>query len=224
MDSITFSYDQDQKHLSIVGQDITEIPSDFIHANETTQLSLNFNQITVISNLESFVNLKSLVLDNNELSSGGHEFPVMTMLENLFVNNNNIENLETFLQCLEGKVPSLTYLSMLKNSCCPNYFTGKGSNDYQRYRYTVVSYLPTLQLLDSAPVTEEERERGAHYRNLARPDSSQYQKRYTPTIDPGKALPESLSRESRTRVGVTKREYTGRESEGNRFIRDQDLG
>jgi len=67
---------------------------------------------------------------------------------------------------LEGKVPKLTYLSLLKNECCPNYFIiDKDSSEFETYRYTVLAYIPTLLVLDTDPVTEGERIKSELYRN-----------------------------------------------------------
>ena len=78
---------------------------------------------------------------------------------------------------------------MLKNPACPNYFIGKDSDDYQRYRYSVllviVAYhyyryyvlhrLKKLKFLDSTPVSSKERkeaERVGPYSLPAKPDDS----------------------------------------------------
>lgn len=49
-----------------------------------------------------------------------------------------IDNLDLFLNAIHDKFPNLKYLSMLKNPCCPNYFVGKDSQAYQRYRYALI--------------------------------------------------------------------------------------
>ena len=84
------------------------------------------------SNLEKFKDLEHLVLDNNELSEG--QFPLLPKLHTLCVNNNKIEDLDTFVDNIKENLPSLKYLSMLKNPACPNFFSGKRDDDYTRYR------------------------------------------------------------------------------------------
>jgi hypothetical protein len=100
--------------------------------------------------------LTSLVLDNNALPSGV-QLPPLPHLTTLWVNNNQIADLELFLTHIRQRCPALTYLSMLKNAACPNFFTGKPSEDYRRYRQTVLSFFPNLRFLDASPVSDAER-------------------------------------------------------------------
>ncbi len=92
------------------------------------------------------------------------------------------------MDCVVKSFPNLTYLSMLKNPACPNYFTGKDSDDYKRYRfvplsthhspitrYYVLFRLPKLKFLDSTPVSAEERKQAGKvgsYAVIAKPDES----------------------------------------------------
>jgi hypothetical protein len=46
---------------------------------------------------------------------------------------------------------------MMKNPACPNYFTGKDSDDYRRYRQFVLARLSKLKFLDASAVTASER-------------------------------------------------------------------
>jgi len=209
-------------HLSIIEQNIQSIPPELgqTYGDKTFQLYIIENKIKNVSHLENFKNLKSLTLDNNCIVSDGNEFPLIESLETLFVNSNEINQLEIFLDCIENQFPNLIYLSMLKNPCCPNYFVGKGSSEYQKYRHTVLSRFPKLLFLDATPVTEEERQSGLQYRNtVARPDPSQYQKKVDVIIPIEKALPVTDNfGQHTTKVGKVKVTYRGDESEGNRFI------
>ncbi len=38
------------------------------------------------------------------------------------------------MDCITKAFSNITYLSMLKNPACPNFFTGKDFDDYKRYR------------------------------------------------------------------------------------------
>lgn len=96
------------------------------------------------------------MLDNNALPSGV-QLPPLPHLTTLWVNNNEIADLELFLAHIRQRCPALTYLSMLKNAACPNFFTGKPSEDYRRYRHTVLSFFPNLRFLDASPVSDAER-------------------------------------------------------------------
>jgi predicted DNA-binding transcriptional regulator YafY len=47
---------------------------------------------------------------------------------------------------------------MLKNDACPNFFNGGTAEQYEDYRLFVLSRLTNLTVLDSTPVTQQERE------------------------------------------------------------------
>ena len=104
-----------------------------------------------------FPQLESLVADSNEVHEAGLEDVVRPQLTTLSVNGNQIADLAVFLADVGRAFPALTFLSMLKNPCCPNFFTGKDQEDYRRYRLYVISVLPGLRFLDSTRVTDEER-------------------------------------------------------------------
>jgi hypothetical protein len=111
-----------------------------------------------VEHLDAFSgSLTSLVLDNNELTSASLRLPPLPALTTLWVNNNKIADLDEFLAHVRAQCPAITYLSMLKNAACPNFFTGKPSEDYHRYRRHVLSVLPSLRFLDASPVTDAER-------------------------------------------------------------------
>lgn len=123
--------------------------------------------------------------------------------------------------------PKLNYLSMLKNPCCPNYFVGKDSAAYQKYRYSVLARIPTLKFLDASPITAEERVEAQKIASAtARPDQSQYGRGSAdgPVIEESNALPPTdPNAKAPTTFGVAKYVYYGRQSEGNRFIVDSQL-
>jgi leucine-rich melanocyte differentiation-associated protein len=138
-----------------------------------------------------------------------------------------IESIEIFVEAIQDKFPNLKHLSLLRNPCCPNYFVGKDSAAYQKYRFYVAARLPNLKYLDSSPVTDKERLEGnKSYARVARPDPSQYQKKAEdPVIEESLGLPvdDPASQQKKTTYGVTRYVYVGRQSEGNRFIVDQQL-
>uniref|UniRef100_A0A6B2LHR9 U2A'/phosphoprotein 32 family A C-terminal domain-containing protein n=1 Tax=Arcella intermedia TaxID=1963864 RepID=A0A6B2LHR9_9EUKA len=214
--------------MSIVGEDITEIPDNIgeKYGPQAKELAVTFCRLTKINNLEKFSELNSLVLDNNEISCDNNVFPSLPHLETLWVNNNNIQNLDRFLSSVRGKLPNLKYLSMLKNPCCPNYFVGKGSNDYKQYRAEVLKELPTLKFLDSSPITPEEIKTADQLRTeIRRPSPSEYEKHAEEAAVPEeKALPKEVDPATdKASFGRTKYIYYGRQSEGNRFIVDKNL-
>lgn len=141
-------------------------------------------QHSKIENIERFTRLQSLVLDNNSIESlasitdesGSSMSKQCTQhLETLWLNNNRLMDLDEVLDVLADKsrFPRLSYLSLLKNPCCPNEFTGGDTDDYQRYRYYVLWRLKGLKFLDSRQVTPEERreaEKRGQFCKVAKPD------------------------------------------------------
>jgi len=218
-------------HLSLLGLNLTTLAAEHgqQYGSAACQLDLSYNQLQTVDNLHLFPNLHSLVLDNNTLESDPH-FPTNLHLQTLWVNNNNISDLKVFMDCVLKAFPNLTYLSMMKNPACPNFFTGGDSDDYQRYRFYVLYRLTHLKFLDASPVTEKERKEAARvgpYMITAKPDTnsaprSQQQSSLTDAIAP---LPEDLQAEGKgpARFGMTTYVYYGKHSEGNRFILNEDL-
>jgi hypothetical protein len=221
-------------HLSLVGLDLVYVPPHIgeKYGERVKQLDLSYNAIENLNNLERFMHLNSLVVDNNNLESE-ENFPKIEGLKTLSVNNNKITDLKKFLDIVKEKFPNLTYLSMLKNPACSNEFTGRDDDDYQRYRYYVLYTLRGLRFLDSREVVEEERKEalrvGPHCLP-ARPDPSQYRRAATPPEkDPDSGavpeLPPDLKQEGvgKASFGLSNYVYYGRQSEGNRFIVNEDL-
>jgi len=221
-------------HLSLVGLDLVSVPPHLgeKYGGTVKQLDLSYNNIEKLDHLERFVNLNALVVDNNSLINEDN-FPKMECLKTLSVNNNKIVDLKKFLEIVKEKFPNLTYLSMLKNPACTNEFTGRDSDDYQRYRYYVLHTLRGLKFLDSREVAEDERKEALRVGHLclpARPDPSQYKRASTPDKgDPDAAavseLPQDLKQEGvgKASFGLSNYVYYGRQSEGNRFIVNDDL-
>jgi len=221
------------EHLSAIGQNLTDIPSHLgdKYGDGVKQLDLSYNSIRKITNIEKFKQLTSLVLDNNQLE-GAQDFPSIPTLQTLWVNNNQIADIKGFLDCVVKSFPNLTYLSMLKNPACPNYFTGKDFDDYRRYRYYVLFRLNKLKFLDSSPVSTEEKKQAAKvgsYAVIAKPDDSLYNKKVAEQnshLEQFPSLPDTTTHESKVgpaRIGVSTTVYLGVNSEGNRFILNEHL-
>jgi len=227
------SYTESEQHLSVVGQDLEEMPASLAqqYGDKAKRLDLSYNRIRDLSALGSFLSLDSLVLDYNNIEDDP-VLPSIPSLRTLSLNSNNIENLEVFLPLVSKAFPSLTFLSLLKNPACPNELTGKDQDDYRRYRIFVVFRIPTLKFLDSSPVTDWERNEAKRVGHLTgivvRPKEEAYKQ--TPEPDPEaeniKALPDelrSLEKTGGASFTKTKYVYVGRQSEGNRFILNEDL-
>jgi len=108
---------------------------------------------------------------------------------------------------------------------------GKDQDDYQRYRYYVLFKMQRLKFLDSSPVSAAEKKEAARVGKfsgtIARPDPTQYQKKFDEEKDNViKALPSDLrpiEAPSGASFGTNKYVYYGRQSEGNRFITNEEL-
>lgn len=99
--------------------------------------------------MDRFSKLVSLVVDNNEITHLT-DFPYLPSLTTLWLNNNKIEDLEDALENI-SHLP-LKSVSFLKNPCCP---TDEVEN--QLYRYTILSKLPSVIVLDTHQVSVVER-------------------------------------------------------------------
>ncbi|CAM4602012.1 unnamed protein product [Caretta caretta] len=142
-------------------------------------------------------------------------------------------DLESLLDHLADVVPSLEYLSLLGNMACPNELVSKDKDedDYQRYRYFVLHKLTNLKFLDTRKVTKWEREeallRGA-FMKVVKPMDAKASSSDTASVSPEThytPLP-SGSRDLTNHRGVLGKcryVYYGKHSEGNRFIRDDQL-
>lgn len=192
-------------------------------------------------------------MDSNRLVAQQSKLPRLDALATLCVNDNDIANLEQWLSCVTAAFPNLTYLSMLKNPACPNYFTGKDQQDYARYRLYVVHRLPALKFLDSSPVSAQERaeaKRVGHLMRVARPAEAlaqpksaegllvatkteeEQQKQVAGDGDNGAAEGDNDGDDDATvpapgrgkaSFGVSRYYYQGKQSEGNRFITNEEL-
>lgn len=106
--------------------------------------------------LRYFKNLETLILDGNQITCHT-KFPKLPNLYYLWVNKNDIDNLALFIDKLVIACPELRHLSMLGNDACPNYLNGGTPKQYRDYRLYVINRLKKLSIVDSSPVTEEER-------------------------------------------------------------------
>nr|XP_019601547.1 PREDICTED: leucine-rich repeat-containing protein C10orf11 homolog isoform X2 [Rhinolophus sinicus] len=181
-----------------------------------------------LEGLSAFGGLEELILDNNLLGND-LVLPGLPRLHTLSLNKNQITDLECLLDHLAEVTPALEYLSLLGNVACPNELVSleKDEEDYKRYRCFVLHKLPNLKFLDARTVTRQEREealvRGA-FMKVVKPKVSS---------DSAAASPEchytplpSASRDLTSHRGVLGKcryVYYGKNSEGNRFIRDDQL-
>nr|XP_060625094.1 leucine-rich melanocyte differentiation-associated protein [Anolis sagrei ordinatus] len=219
--------------VSYIGQDCKKIP-EFLgrkYGNIAKRLDLSFNLLKSLEGLETFSGLEELILDNNLLGND-LQLPRLPHLHTLTLNKNQITELESLLDHLSEVVPALEYLSLLGNTACPNELVckDKDEGDYQRYRYFVLHKLANLKFLDSRKVSKTEREeaivRGA-FMKIVKPMDTKVstdgasispQMNYTPLPSGSRDLTNH-----RGVLGKCRYVYYGKHSEGNRFIRDDQL-
>ncbi|XP_035883439.1 leucine-rich melanocyte differentiation-associated protein isoform X1 [Phyllostomus discolor] len=220
----------DSQEVSYIGQNCREIPDhlgrDYGHFAK--RLDLSFNLLRSLEGLSAFGSLEELILDNNLLGND-LVLPGLPRLHTLTLNKNQITDLECLLDHLAEVTPALEYLSLLGNVACPNELVSleKDEEDYKRYRCFVLHKLPNLKFLDARKVTRQEREeasvRGA-FMKVVKPKASSDSTAASPDCH-YTPLP-SASRELTSHRGVLGKcryVYYGKNSEGNRFIRDDQL-
>jgi len=203
---------------------ILELPLELRERGSSIEkLDLSENDISSLDGLSMFPNLKTLVLDNNQLADCSG-MTVLHKLETLWLNKNVIGDLDDLLGVLEAQCPKLQYLSLLGNAVCKNELVGSTKEESELYRLRTVNRLPCLRLLDSMPVTAAERKQvkeRSSYLRVAKPSrasvksAAQDEKQYYK--DKGREGQHS------TFLSFQQHNYTGKTSEGNRFIRDEML-
>ncbi|XP_050295913.1 leucine-rich melanocyte differentiation-associated protein-like isoform X2 [Anthonomus grandis grandis] len=225
-----------ESRLCYCGQSCTKIPEALtkLYAPKVHSLDLSYNELVTLRGLEHYTGLKELVLDNNQLGDN-LVLPHLENLHTMSMNKNKISNLEGLLLQIKEKLPQLSYLSLLGNQACPNQLssTENDDEDYQRYRYFVLHHLPNLKFLDSTRVTSHERTEArsrGKYMNVVTPSGNvevnvnvnQFNVsgslKYTP-------LPKALRspEDYKGAYGKCRYRYSGKHSEGNRFILNNDL-
>ncbi|XP_074029028.1 leucine-rich melanocyte differentiation-associated protein isoform X2 [Leptinotarsa decemlineata] len=219
--------------LCYSGQRCQRIPETLIklYGSKVESLDFSYNDLTTLKGLEGFTQLKELVLDNNQLTDS-LVLPYLPQLHTLSLNKNKIYDIESLLTKINQNVPNIIYLSLLGNKACPNELSGSENNDedYQRYRYYVLYHLPKLKFLDSNKVRESERteaKRCGKFMNIIRPKESNSRETLlnnssTNTFTP---LPKAMRNpnDHKGAYGKCRYRYSGKHSEGNRFISNSDL-
>ena len=126
-----------------------------------------------------------------------------------------------------GQCPVLEYLSLLFNPMCPT-MDPSTEQLHTRYRLTVIYHLPSVTFLDTEAVQMKERQEAmkrGKFLIVAKPPQDQLK-------DVQEVLEEEEEHEDvapyknvkpAAFLGKGRIKYDGRESEGNRFILNQDL-
>ncbi|XP_078036821.1 leucine-rich melanocyte differentiation-associated protein [Augochlora pura] len=223
------------------GQRAEKIPEGLVGVvgYNCTSLDLSYNELTSITAVKYFERLQVLILDNNKLRDL-KTLPRMPTLTTLSLNNNKISHIDGVLNRIRECCPNLVYVSLLGNPGCPDQLTNPTTEeaDYNRYRlYAIYLLPPSLRFLDSRPVTREEKIdaeiRGKYSRtvklspellprfisnSMDEIDDIFFNIHYTP-------LPTSIRdpHDHKGAFGKCKYRYSGKNSEGNRFISNNDL-
>lgn len=240
--------------MILSGLGLTSIPEAIInlyHGQKVTHLDLSFNDLKSVEGLSLFKHLESLVLDNNRLTMIGGGFDeysrpvriVNSQLKVLSLNNNRITNLDSFLRNISICFPNLTYLSLLRNPCCPDdlsskwaaftapWLMGRGDQQYREYREKCERALPRLQFLDSTDIKKNKLVHSKSFEQQIVENLMKFtnglKEVFTEDERPPPASPLPKSQRNpgdHHGVYLKKRtEYTGKQSEGNRFIGNSQL-
>ncbi|CAG9840157.1 unnamed protein product [Diabrotica balteata] len=223
------------KRLCYTGQNCQMIPQSLMHiyGPKVESLDLSYNDLVSIRGIEDFPNLKELILDNNQLTDL-IVVPYLPQLHTLSLNKNKIEDLPSLLSKICTNLPKLTYLSLLGNKACPNELSGdeNDENDYQRYRCYVLYHIKNLKFLDSRKVNDTERceaLRRGKFMNVIKPSRSasltdievprNIENNHFNPLPKNIRCPDDF----KGVYGKCQYRYSGKHSEGNRFISNNDL-
>ncbi|EWS72647.1 cation channel family protein (macronuclear) [Tetrahymena thermophila SB210] len=178
-------------------------------------LDLSYNNLKRVNGLESFTNLKTLIIDHNQYSSLIH-FPVLQNLDTFSAIANQFNDLNEFLILCVSKFPKLTNLSIQKNPMVPSLINAK---EYFSYRSKVLQERPEIQILDSMPLEPVDM---TIFDNI--PQQSE-QEEEPKTIQKARLiLPDSNGIvECDPRYAIDKKKKFSSRSEGNRFLKNKDL-
>ncbi|MFT7805457.1 leucine-rich repeat-containing protein C10orf11 homolog, partial [Arapaima gigas] len=217
--------------VSYMGHDCEQLPAFLVqqYGGCAKRLDLSFNRLRSLAELKGFSELEELIVDNNLLGND-LGLPRLPHLHTLTLNKNQISFQR--MSRLQEAAPSLQYLSLLGNEACPNQLVSveKDEDDYQRYRYFVLHKLHELKFLDSRRVSDRERReaeaRGA-FMKVVKPkaEAESRDARSDAAMTPYTPLPKG-SKDPQNHRGVFAKcryVYYGKHSEGNRFIRNDQL-
>jgi len=222
------SEEEEDTSLNLGGQALSALPQSLCRKKGTivNTLILTKNKLTSLNGLEHFQHLSTLQLDRNGLTDIG-DMPKLAQLKTLWLNNNNIKNLNPLLATLKKQCPSLEYLSLLFNPICPT-LDASTEQLHKRYRLTVIYHLPNVTFLDTEQVQPKERQEAmkrGKFLNVAKPSQEQLQD--VEDVNEADYQQNDVTPYKNVKpaafLGKGRIKYDGRESEGNRFILNQDL-
>jgi len=223
--------DSKETDINLSGRGLTQLTEKIVKNFGATarRLDLTDNEIKSGTLFDQMTALEVLVLDKNNIETF-ETWPVLRNVTTVWLNNNKISDINGTMDFIAKTFPNLSYLSMMKNPACPNmYFSDGEAEAYQRYRYYVIHRLKKLQFLDATPVDAEERkeaDKRGPFLHIARPKTEP--KTPEPVVQPDNSSPtKKEATEHKPKVATFlakgKARYDGSNSEGNRFIMNDDL-
>ena len=105
--------------------------------------------------LGKFVNLKTLILDHNNVANL-RTFPAFAKLETLSLAYNTMRDLDSSLIIISRSYPMLKHLNLIKNPVNPM-FAGQAAK-YDTFRATFKIWVPSLMTLDGIDFKKDEAE------------------------------------------------------------------
>jgi leucine-rich melanocyte differentiation-associated protein len=162
-------------------------------------------------------------MDHNKIKSL-KGLATLKNVHTLWFNSNEIEDSEEVLEELE-KISSLTSLSILKNPGCPDPFSITEGDDYQRFRFYLIWRLKNLKTLDGRKITLQERqesEKRGKFSKVIKVKEKEYTKEELENKEEDINFNLKEGKHS-SYFGYSKQHYTGNNSEGNRFIKNDHL-
>ena len=223
--------------LTLSGRELESLPQELIsaHSASIVKLDLSDNRLLSLAALSTLPRLHTLILDKNRLTSLA-SFPRFPALTTLWLNNNRLHDLSDTVSVLSRCCPQLSYLSMLRNPCVPDMYTSEEEMEaYQRFRWYVIHKLPSIALLDATTVSRDERKEAelkGEFCVVARPkdagrageeEDERVQAEGVQQALIGVAAGGSTPVKVASFIAKGKPRYDGANSEGNRFIVNDDL-
>ena len=198
-----------------------------------------------VKELGRFTNLKTLVLDHNNFTNMRY-FPELPQLETLSLAYNSVRDLESTLTTIHTKYPCIKHLNFIKNPINPM-FSGQAQK-YDEFRAKFKIWLPTLETLDGTDFSKDdatiaklmntvETQKAKAMKNAAGLDTVEEQKKEDVDADgllkkgtgknaSGGQRSYQFNQRAYKKYHSTKslvERILKSHSEGNRFIRNEDL-
>lgn len=225
----------------------------FRYANRIKRLDLSYNCLQTLAGIEFFISLEELILDNNLLDDTIRFFynPLMRILSINKNKITDLERFLNEISLKLPNLTYLSLLG--NPACPDQLSSSDHDDqDYRRYRSYVVHRIPLLRFLDSGaikPIEREEATQRGHYYRLIRlnSDSIVEKQRSNGTGFREEEFHQQQSNSSNSNASVAgnkrqltplpieddntpkggygrlRHRYTGKHSEGNRFIRNHEL-